>query len=82
MTNEHKPNTDGQPRVDHPDMHEIGDWFLYGPKNAQIEEIVRELTLIHGLRLAAVEGLIVTALEERRQSFSGAPGVSAGKIIS
>ena len=73
MTNEHRLNADGQSRVEHPDMHEITDWFLNGPKNGQIEELVRELTLVHGLRLAEVEGLIVTALEKRQQSFPDAP---------
>lgn len=68
MTDEHEPNTDGPPRVEHPDNHEINDWFLFGPKNGRIEELVRELPLVHGLRLSALEGLIVVALEERRQS--------------
>ena len=52
----------------HPDQHKIDDWFLYGPKNQEIEILVRELTIGHGLRLAEVEGLIVEAL---RQSLPG-----------
>lgn len=52
----------------HPDQHEIDDWFLYGPKNQEIETLVRELTIGHGLRLAEVESLIVEAL---RRSFPG-----------
>lgn len=46
----------------HPDQHAIDDWFLYGPKNVDIENLVRELTLERGLRLAQVEDEIVTAL--------------------
>jgi hypothetical protein len=52
----------------HPDQHKIDDWFLYGPKNQEIEILVRELTTGHGLRLAEVESLIVEAL---RQSLLG-----------
>jgi hypothetical protein len=72
MTDEHRPNTEAQPRAEHPDNHEINDWFLFGPKNGHIEELVRELTLTHGLRLSEVEGLIVAALEERRRSLPDA----------
>jgi len=32
----------------HPDQHAVNDWFLYGPKNAEIENLVRELTLKRG----------------------------------
>lgn len=67
MANENTPNTEAKPHVEHPDSHEINDWFLFGPKNSQIEELVRELTLVHGLRLCDVEGLIVAALEERHR---------------
>jgi hypothetical protein len=49
----------------HPDQHQIDDWFLYGPQNPEIEALVRELTIGKGLRLAEVESLIVNALEEK-----------------
>lgn len=48
--------------VGHPDQRAVDDWFLYGPKNVDIENLVRELTLERGLRLAQVEDEIVTAL--------------------
>ena len=48
----------------HPDQHAVNDWFLYGPKNGEIENLVRELTLKRGLRLAQVEDEIVTALRK------------------
>lgn len=50
--------------VGHPDQHAIDDWFLYGPKNAEIENLVQELTLKRGLRLARVEDEIVAALRK------------------
>ncbi|MDO6591764.1 hypothetical protein DS901_16630 [Loktanella sp. D2R18] len=50
--------------VGHPDQHAIDDWFLYGPKNVDIENLVRELTLERGLRLAQVEDEIVAALRK------------------
>ncbi|MGC1504211.1 MAG: hypothetical protein ACRBBO_02640 [Cognatishimia sp.] len=55
-----KPDED----VSHPDQHAVDDWFLYGPKNVDIENLVRELTLTRGLRLAQVEDEIVTALRK------------------
>ena len=39
--------------VEHPDQRAVDDWFLYGPKNVDIENLVRELTLKRGLRLGA-----------------------------
>ncbi len=51
--------------VEHPDQHAIDDWFLYGPQNQQIEPLVRQLAIEHGLRLAEVEEFIVAALETR-----------------
>jgi len=50
----------------HPDQHEIDDWFLYGPKNGRIGELVRELTLERGLRLSEVEGIVLNVLLARR----------------
>lgn len=48
--------------VGHPDQRAVDDWFLYGPKNGEIENLVRELTLKQGLRLAQVEDEIIAAL--------------------
>ena len=73
MTDKIRSNHSAERSDDHPDQREINDWLLYGPKNGQIEELVRELTLVRGLRLSAVEGLIISALEEQRQSLSDKP---------
>lgn len=53
------------PARTHPDSHLLNDWALYGPKDAQIEQLVSRLALDHGLRLAEIEGLIVATLERR-----------------
>lgn len=37
MMDEHSPKTKGQPRVAHPDNHEINDWFLIGAKNGRLK---------------------------------------------
>ncbi|MCF2872889.1 hypothetical protein L0664_17620 [Octadecabacter sp. G9-8] len=66
MMDEQKPTTNIGGGVDHPDRHAIDDWVLNGPKNARIEELVRELTLEQGLRLHDVENVLVEALEARR----------------
>ncbi len=62
MMDEQKPTTNIGGGVDHPDRHAIDDWVLNGPKNARIEELVRELTLERGLRLSEVEDIIVNVL--------------------
>ncbi|EBA13650.1 HigA family addiction module antitoxin [Roseobacter sp. CCS2] len=71
-------DSSSQRNVDHPDQHEIDDWVLNGPKNAKIVELVRDLTLDNGLRLAEVESFIVTALEKRRRLIPNAPTQSEG----
>jgi|GEM_PF-6111394 len=53
----------------HPDIHEINDWLLNGPKNPRIEELVRALTLEAGMRLSEVEGLMELALTDKLQEF-------------
>lgn len=53
---------------EHPDQHEINDWFLYGPKDQKIEALVRELTLSHGLRLVEVERTMIEALQMKLSS--------------
>lgn len=50
-------------RKNHPDLHAINDWAMYGPNNAEIERLVAVLTLDHGMRLAKVENAIVEALK-------------------
>lgn len=49
----------------HPDSHLLNDWVLYGPRDARIEQLVSRLALDHGLRVAEIEGLMVSALEKR-----------------
>lgn len=51
------------PTNEHPDRCELDDWLLYGPKDGRIAELVRLLAFGHGLRLRAVEDLIVRTLE-------------------
>ena len=51
---------------EHPDLHEINDWIMYGPKNGEIEILVRNLTLYQGMRLAEVEDAMVAALKSLR----------------
>jgi len=46
-------------------LHELDDWFLYGPKNAEIEMIVRQLATECELRLSEIEGIMVQALKTR-----------------
>ena len=58
-------------RKNHPDLHAINDWAMYGPNNCEIERLVCVLTLDQGKRLADVEDAIVTALQEM---LDGSPG--------
>lgn len=58
----------GNSKSEHPDQHAIDDWFLNGPKEQEIESLVRELTLSHGLRLAEVEHVLVDALRKKLES--------------
>lgn len=60
-------------RPEHPDQHAIDDWFLNGPKQQQIEPLVRELTLSQGLRLAEVKRVVVCALREKLKSSQEGP---------
>lgn len=47
----------------HPDQKALNDWFLYGPKNQNIEYLVRCLALEHGQRVEDIEEAIVDFLE-------------------
>lgn len=55
--------------VEHPDQHAINDWFLYGPQNQQIEPLVRQLAVEHGMRLAEVEDVIVAAPQTKLRAL-------------
>lgn len=54
---------------DHPDRHEVDDWFLYGPKDTRIAELVNDLVIQHGMRVADVESLILIALQNKKDAF-------------
>ena len=49
----------------HPDLHELDDWALYGPKNPEIGELVDRLAFDHGLRVREIENFILQALRDR-----------------
>ena len=69
MATERNIGTGADRTTDHPDRQAVDDWFAFGPKNGKIEELGRELTRVQGLRVSDGEGLIVSALEVRWQSF-------------
>lgn len=48
----------------HPDRQALDDWAIYGPGNPRIAELVRQLALQHGLRLADIESHIEAGLQE------------------
>lgn len=49
----------------HPDSHGLDDWFLYGPKDPEIAQLVHRLAYERGLSLAAIELIIKQALQNR-----------------
>lgn len=53
----------------HPDGHAVDDWFLYGPRDSQIAELVNDLVIRQGMRLADVERLILIALQNKKDEF-------------
>lgn len=56
----------------HPDdSHPLGDWELYGPKNAAIFELVEALAE-RGERLADIEALIESTLRLRLAELEAA----------
>jgi len=76
MTGQRKSGASSGEDVDHPDRHKIEDWFLNGPKNGRVEELVRELTLGHGLRLQDVEELMVNVLLDQKSRLEISDGTS------
>ncbi|RWR04394.1 hypothetical protein [Paenirhodobacter populi] len=58
--------------TDHPDMHELHDWPIYGPKDARIADLVWKLALEHGLRVKEIEAVIEAALTAQLQQMMGA----------
>ena len=60
MNNSNAPQGGSQP-----DLHELNDWHLFGPKNPEIAELVYYLAEEKGMRLADIERLMVEALKEQ-----------------
>lgn len=57
---------------DHPDIHALHDWPMYGPKESRIADLVRELALDHGLRVEEIETIIEAALAAKLQQLRAA----------
>jgi|GEM_PF-1813564 len=49
----------------HPDSHELDDWSLYGPKNADIANLVDHLAYRFEMRLVDIENIIEMALRAK-----------------
>lgn len=56
----------------HPDRQALDDWAIYGPGNPRIAELVRQLALQHGLRVANIEAGIEATLQEWLQRLDAA----------
>lgn len=54
----------------HPDQHALLDWFLFGPKDPRIEQLVWELAQDYGLRITDIENQIVHDLLAYRDSLA------------
>jgi len=57
--------------VSHPDSHELTDWPTYGPQDVRIADRVDELAAL-GLRLAEIEAIILSALDQRLEKMAQA----------
>lgn len=53
----------------HPDQHALIDWGTFGPKDPRIEQLVWELAQDHGLRLFEIEGLLLSAMEQKARAL-------------
>lgn len=56
----------------HPDRQALDGWAIYGPGNPRITELVRQLALQHGLRVANIESHIEAGLREWLQRLEAA----------
>jgi hypothetical protein len=45
------------------------DWGTFGPKDPRIEQLVWELAQDHGLRLFEIEGLLLSAMEQKARAL-------------
>ncbi len=50
------------PLSKHPDVQELRDWPLYGPRDPEIARLVERLALEQNRRVSDIEQLIVDAL--------------------
>jgi hypothetical protein len=48
----------------HPDVHKLNDWQLYGPSDPEIAELVHRLAYEKGMRLAEIERKMVEVLRK------------------
>lgn len=62
----------------HPDLHELQDWPMYGPKDPTIAHLVEELAYSHGMRLREIELVILEALRDRLQAEQAGRGAELG----
>lgn len=46
----------------HPDVQELQDWPLYGPRDPEIAMLIERLALEHHMRVSDIERLIFDAL--------------------
>jgi hypothetical protein len=46
----------------HPDVQELRDWLLYGPRDPEVAMLVERLALKQNMRVSDIERLIVDAL--------------------
>lgn len=58
---------------DHPDSHDLDDWFLYGPKNPKIAELVSILAKEKGMRVSEIEAFVEAALRNLLKSRDPEP---------
>ena len=69
MNSRRSDDTGSSVAQDHTERHEVHDWFLYGPRDARIAELVNDLVIQHGMRITDVENLILIALQNKKDAF-------------
>lgn len=67
--------------TDHPDSHELDDWFLYGPKNPKIAQLVSLVAQEKGMRVAEIEAFLESALQSLLGSVDPEPTSSEGDLL-
>ena len=69
MKSRRSDDTGSSVAQDDADRQEVDDWFLYGPKDVRIAELVNDLVIRHGMRITDVEHLILIALQNKKDAF-------------